>query len=83
MVPSGFSRCGNLNFMNQFKKVTSAGLNSLQISVKNWIFYYPVRKKGTGFDPLGARDDVTIRISHSFDEMRLSRSLRPLRLLRP
>ena len=34
-----------------FKKVTSAGLNSLrqkeyQISVKNWIFYEPFNKKG-------------------------------------
>ena len=31
---------------------------------------------------MGARDDQTIRISIFFDEMRLSRSLRPWRLLR-
>ena len=52
MVPSGFRRCGYLCFINQFsKKMTSAGLNSLwqkkfQISVKNWIFYDPLHKKG-------------------------------------
>ena len=52
MVPSGFRRFGNLCFINQFsKKMTSAGLNSLQqkeyqISVKNWIFDDPFHKKG-------------------------------------
>ena len=39
-------------------------------------------KKGTGIGHLGARDDPTIRLNKNFDEMRLSRSLRPLRLLR-
>ena len=70
-----------------FKKLTSAGLNSLrqkecQIIVKNWIFDDPFQQKGTGIGHFGAEDDRTIRISKFFDEMRLSRSLRPLRLLR-
>jgi hypothetical protein len=65
-----------------FKKVTLADLNSLwqkgyQISVKK-----SIPQKGTSFDHLGARDDPNIRISNLFDEMRLLRSLRPLRLLR-
>ena len=47
MVPSGFKSGGHFIF----KKVTSAGLNSLQqkeyqISVKNWIFDDPFPKKG-------------------------------------
>ena len=44
--------------------------------------WWSIPQKGTDFDNLGARDDLTIRISNFFDEMRLSRSLRPLRLLR-
>ena len=71
-----------------FKKMTSASLNSLQqkeyqILVKNLIFDNLFHKKGTGSGHLDARDDQIIRISKFFDEMRLSRSLRPLRLLRP
>ena len=52
MMPSGFRSCGNLSFINLFfKKVPSAGLNSLrkkgnQILVKNWIFDDPFHKKG-------------------------------------
>ena len=46
------------------------------------VFWWSIPQKGTDFDHLGARDDPTIRISKFFDEMRLSRSLRPLRLLR-
>ena len=71
-----------------FKKVTQAGLNSLrqkryQISVKNWPFDDPFHKKGLVLNShLGARDDPTIRLNIIFDEMRLPRSLRPLRLLR-
>ena len=45
-------------------------------------FWWSIPQKGPGFDHLSARDDLTIRISKFFDEMRLSRSLRPLRLLR-
>ena len=45
-------------------------------------FWWSIPQKGTVFDHLGARDDLTISISNSFDEMRLSMSLRPLRLLR-
>ena len=45
-------------------------------------FWWSIPQKGTGFDHLGARDDLTIRISIFFDEMRMLRSLRPLRLLR-
>ena len=45
-------------------------------------FWWSIPQKGTGIGQLGARDDQTIRISIFFDEMRLSRSLRPLRLLR-
>ena len=45
-------------------------------------FWWSIPQKGTDFDHLGARDDPTIRISNFIDEMRLSRSLRPLRLLR-
>ena len=71
-----------------FKKMTSAGLNSLQqkeyqISVKIWIFDDTFHKKGLVLviwvlgiiKPSGSVD--------FFNEMRLSRSLRPLRLLRP
>ena len=36
----------------------------------------------SGIGHLGARDDPTIRLSNFFDEMRLSSSLKPLRLLR-
>ena len=46
-------------------------------------FWWSIPQKGTGIGHLGAWDDQTIRISIFFDEMRLSRSLRPLRLLRP
>ena len=46
-------------------------------------FWPSIPQKGTGSGHLGARDDQTIRISIFFDEMRLSRSMRPLRLLRP
>ena len=42
-----------------------------------------IPQKGTGSGHLGARNDQTIRISKYFDEMRLSRSLRPLRPLIP
>ena len=45
-------------------------------------FWWSIPQKGTGIGHLGARDDQTIMISRFFDEMRLSRSLRPLRLLR-
>ena len=60
-----------------FKKMTSAGLNSLrqkeyQILVKNLIFDNLFHKK-TGSGHLGARDDQTIRTSKVFDEMRLLR----------
>jgi hypothetical protein len=64
-----------------FKKMTSAGLNSLRqkeylISVRNWIFDDPFHKKGLVLViwVLGI-----IKPSGSiifFDEMRLSRSLR-------
>ena len=68
-----------------FKKVASTGLNSLrqkgcQILVKNWTFDDPFHKKQ---QVLVILVPGTIRISNFFDEMRLSRSLRPLRLLRP
>ena len=46
-------------------------------------FWWSIPQKGTGIGHLGARDEHTIRVSSFFDEMRLSRSLRPLRLLRP
>ena len=70
-----------------FKKVTKAGLNSLrqkeyQISVKKWNFWQSIPQKETGIGFLGVRDDLTIRLSKFFDKIRLSRSLRPLRLLR-
>ena len=35
-------------------------------------------QKGTGIGNFGAMDDQTIRISKFFDEIKLSRSLRPL-----
>ena len=72
-----------------FKKMTSAGLNSLrqeeyQILVKNWIFDDPFHKKKNCIGHFCARvDDATIRSNKLFDEMRLLKSLRPLRLLRP
>ena len=52
MVPSGFRRLKKIVLHQPiFKKMTSAGLNSLQqkgyqISVKNWIFDDPFHKKG-------------------------------------
>ena len=62
-----------------FKKITSAGFNSLQqkgyqVSVAIWIFDDLFHKKGP-VGHFGARDDPIIRIS-IFDEMRLLRSLR-------
>ena len=70
-----------------FKKIASAGLSSLrqkgyQILVKNWIFDDPLHKKKNCIGHLCVRDDPTMRSSKLFDEMRLLRSLRPLRLLR-
>ena len=61
-----------------------------QQPLKEWLpdiskkldFWLSIPQKGTGFDHLGARDDLTIRISNFFDKMRLFRPLRPLRLLR-
>ena len=41
-----------------------------------------IPQKGTDIGDLGARDDPTIRLKKKIDEMKLSRSLRPLRLLR-
>jgi hypothetical protein len=69
-----------------FKQLTSAGFNSIrkkgyQISVKILFYLLSISQKVTGVDNLGARNDLTIRISNFFDEMRLSRSLRSLRLL--
>jgi hypothetical protein len=54
-----------------FKKVASAGLNSLrqngnQILVKNWIFDDPFHKKGPLLVYFGARNDPTIMISNFF-----------------
>ena len=45
-------------------------------------FWWSIPQKGTVIGHLGAGDDHTIRINKFFDEMRLSRSLRPLKLLR-
>jgi hypothetical protein len=45
-------------------------------------FCWSISQKGPGFDHLSARDDPSIRINIFFDEMRMSRSFRPLRLLR-
>ena len=45
-------------------------------------FWWSIPKKGTVIGHLGAGDDQTIRINNFFDEMRLSRSLRLLRLQR-
>jgi hypothetical protein len=61
-----------------FKKVTSAGLNSLrqkgyQISVKNWIFDYPFQEEGASIGHFGARDDLTIRIRYFLGEIGLLR----------
>ena len=52
----------------------------LPVLVNNWVLMIYSTRTGIGHS--GARDDQTIRISRFFDEMRLSRSLRPLRLLR-
>ena len=43
-------------------------------------FWWSIPKKRTVIGHLGSRDDQTIRINKFLDEMRLSRSLRPLRL---
>ena len=43
---------------------------------------FHIAQKGLVFDNLGVRDDPIIRITNFFDDMRLSRSLRPVRLLR-
>ena len=45
-------------------------------------FWWSIPWKGASIGHIGARDDLTIRISNFFDEMRLLRSSRPLRLLR-
>ena len=70
-----------------FIKVASAGLSSLgqkgyQMLVKNWIFDDPLYKKKNCIGHLCVRDDPTMRPSKLFDELRLLRSLKPLRLLR-
>ena len=66
-----------------FKKIASAGLNSLrQILEKNWIFDDPFHKKGPLLVILGPGLIQPSGSVDFFDEMRLSRSLRPLRLLR-
>ena len=44
-------------------------------------FWWSIPQKGVSISYFGTRNDPTIRISKLFDEMRLSRSLRPLRLL--
>ena len=69
-----------------FKKIVSAGLNSLwqmryQILVKNWIIDDLFNKKERVLVIL-VPEIIQPRIRIFFDEMRLSRSLRPLRLLR-
>ena len=46
-------------------------------------FWGFIPRKGTSIDHLGTTDDQIIRLSNFFYEKRLSRSLRPLRLLRP
>ena len=71
-----------------FKKMTSAGLNSLrqneyQISVKIWIFDDPFYKKGLVLIIWVLRMIKPSEFVDLFDEMRLSSSLRPLRLSRP
>ena len=58
-----------------FKKMTSAGLNSLrqkeyQISVKNWIFGDSFHKK-TSIGHFGATYDPIIRIKKFFDDIGL------------
>ena len=45
-------------------------------------FWRSIPFQGVSIGHIGARDNLTIRISNFFDEMRLLRSLRPLRLLR-
>ena len=45
-------------------------------------FWSSIPQKGTGISHLGARDDQSIRIRRSFNETRLSRSLKLLRPLR-
>ena len=45
-------------------------------------FWWSIPQKGNGISHLGARDDPTIKLNNKFGEMRLLRSLRPLRLLR-
>jgi hypothetical protein len=65
-----------------FKKVTLAGLNSLrQISVKNWIFDDPFHKQGLVLIIWVLRM-ITPSELVFFDELRLLRSFRPLRLQR-
>ena len=45
-------------------------------------FWWSIQQKGTVIGQFGVKNDPTIMISNCFDKMGLSRSLRPLRLLR-
>ena len=45
-------------------------------------FWWSIPWKGVSIGHIGARDNLTIKISNFLDEMRLLRSLRTLRLLR-
>ena len=69
-----------------FKKITSAGFNSLQqkgyqVSVAIWIFDDLFHKKGP-VGHFGARDDPIIRIRKFLGEIGLLRLWRPVRLQR-
>jgi hypothetical protein len=69
-----------------FKKITLAGLNSLQqkgyqVSVAIWIFADLFHKTGP-VGHFGAKDDPTVRIRKLFDEIGLLRLWSPVRLQR-
>ena len=65
------------------KKVTPAASSRKGIMYQWKIeFCWSIPQKGASFGHLGARDDPTYQDNKTFDEMRLSRSLKPLRLLR-
>ena len=77
-----------LGITTSFDK-SNIGWPQQPLTVKVWDisekldFWWSILQKGTVIGHLGASDNQIIMISNFFDEMRLLRSLRPLRLLRP
>ena len=89
LVPSGgVGICvSSKQFSKKWLASTASQQKKYQISVKNWIFDDPIYQKGLllviwVLGMINRSNDQTIMISGFFDDIRLLRSLRPLRSLR-